>query len=167
MSENVALYPGTFDCVTHGHVNLIERCSRLFDRVVVAVAANSSKDPLFTLDERVEMLRQAISHLSNVEVEQFDCLTVDFARSHGIRCVIRGLRAVSDFEYELQMALMNQRIAPTIETVFLPPGLGFEFVSSSLTKEIVANHGDVSSIVPPHVAQMLREKLHGDDQDLQ
>jgi len=159
MSRKVALYPGTFDCLTYGHLNLIERCSRLFDRVIVAVAANTDKAPLFTVDERLGMLRKAVDGLPNVEVDQFDCLTVQYARRRGIHFIIRGLRAVSDFESELQMALMNQRLAPEIETVFLSPGLGHEFVSSSLTKEIVANGGDISTVVPPHVERELRKKL--------
>lgn len=159
MSEKTALYPGTFDCLTHGHLDLIERCSRLFDRLVVAVATNTAKVTLFTVEERLEMLREAVREWPSVEVDHFSGLTVEYARRRGCQFIIRGLRAVSDFESELQLALMNQRIAPDVETVFMTPSIEHVFISSSLTKDIIANDGDVSSLVPPHVEKRLREKL--------
>lgn len=161
MSRKIALYPGTFDCLTFGHLNLIERCSRLFDLVVVAVANNVSKVPLFTIEERLDMVRRAVKDWPNVEVDYFSGLTVEYAKKRGIQFIIRGLRAVSDFESELQLALMNQRIAPEIETVFMTPSIDHVFISSSLTKDIIANHGDVSSLVPPHVEKALFKKLEG------
>lgn len=159
MSQTVALYPGTFDCLTYGHLNLIERCSKLFDRTVVAVALNPSKQPLFTLEERLSMLREATAHLPGVEVTHFTGLTVHYARDHQIQFIIRGLRAVTDFESELQLALMNQRIAPDVETIFMTPTIGFVFVSSSLTKEIVFGGGDALTLVPPNVERELRRKM--------
>lgn len=159
MSESVALYPGTFDCLTYGHLNLIERAAKAFDRVVVAVALNPRKIPLFSVEERLEMLRVATKDLPNIEVDSFDGLTVHYAQSRGIKFMIRGLRAVTDFETELQMALMNQRVAPDVETIFMAPTIGFSFISSSLTKEIVSGNGDISSVVPPYVEERLRKKL--------
>jgi pantetheine-phosphate adenylyltransferase len=159
MLQKIALYPGSFDCLTFGHVDVIERSSRIFDRVIVAVAANIMKNPFFTLDERVEMLVEGISHLDNVSVDRLEGLTIDYARKNGIPCLIRGLRAVSDFEWELQLASANKRLAPEIETIFLASGLGFEFISSSMAKDIVANGGDVSPFVPPHVAAALQRKF--------
>lgn len=160
MSNTRALYPGTFDCLTYGHLNLIERCSKVYDELIVAVAENAAKEPLFSVEERVTMLEQAVAHLSNVRATSFIGLTVQYAREHSIHFIIRGLRAVSDFESELQLALMNQRIAPDVETIFMTPTIGFVFVSSSLTKEILRNGGDVSSVVPPHVEKRMREKLN-------
>ena len=160
MSDKTALYPGTFDCLTYGHLNLIERCARVFDHVIVAVAVNSGKKPLFTVEERLEMLREGVRSWPNVEVAYFEGLTVHYARSRGVNFIIRGLRAVTDFESELELALMNQRIAPDVETVFMTPTIGHVFVSSSLTKEILSGNGDVSSLVPPHVERELRRKLH-------
>ena len=158
-TERVALYPGTFDCLTYGHLDLIERCAGLFDRLIVAIAVNPAKVPLFTVEERLAMLRGAVHRWENVEVDHFTGLTVHYAQRRGVQFVIRGLRAVSDFESELQTALMNRRIAPDIETVFLAPSLSHVFVSSSLTKEIAAHQGDVSSLVPPHVAKELHRKI--------
>jgi pantetheine-phosphate adenylyltransferase len=159
MSKTAAVYPGTFDCLTYGHLNLIERCARLFDRLVVAVAKNPSKVPLFTVEERLTMLREATAHLPSVEIDHFTGLTVHYAERQGIQLIIRGLRAVTDFESELQLALMNQRMTSKVETVFMTPTIGHVFVSSSLTKEIIANDGDVSSLVPPHVERELRRKF--------
>lgn len=159
MPERIALYPGTFDALTFGHLNLIERCSRLFDHLVVAVAGNPRKHPLFSLQERLDMLHESVKDLPNVEIDHFEGLTVEYAKRRNIHCVIRGLRAVSDFEWELQMALMNQQLAAAIETVFMAPALQWVFVSSSLIKEIVANGGDVSSMVPAHVEKALCDKL--------
>jgi pantetheine-phosphate adenylyltransferase len=159
MSETVALYPGTFDCLTFGHIDLIERCARLFDHLIVAVAVNTDKRPVFSIDERLEMLRIATADMPNVEVTHFTGLTALNAQQRGIKFMIRGLRAVTDFEYELQMALMNQRLAPGVETIFMTPSIGHAFVSSSLTKEIVAGGADASSIIPPYVEERLRRKL--------
>jgi len=159
MPYRTALYPGTFDGLTYGHVNLIERCSRLYERLVVAVANNPQKRPLFTLEERLDMIRESVQHLPGVEVSHFSGLTVHYAKEQGIHCIIRGLRAVTDFEWELQMALMNQQLESGIETVFMTPGLNWGFVSSTLIKEIVANGGDVSAMVPPHVEKALLAKL--------
>ncbi|MBN1868422.1 pantetheine-phosphate adenylyltransferase [Candidatus Sumerlaeota bacterium] len=159
MSDKTALYPGTFDCLTYGHLNLIERCARVFDRLIVAVAVNSAKKPLFTLEERIEMLREAVKDWPNVEVAHFEGLTVHYAKAQGVRFIIRGLRAVTDFESELELALMNQRIAPEVETLFMTPTIGYVFVSSSLTKEVLSGGGNVSTLVPPHVERELRRKL--------
>ncbi|MFP4379617.1 MAG: pantetheine-phosphate adenylyltransferase [Candidatus Sumerlaeia bacterium] len=158
MPEITALYPGTFDCLTYGHLNLIERCAKRFTKLVVAVAANMQKSPVFTVEERMDMLREAVDHLPNVEIAEIEGLTTKFAESRDIQFVIRGLRAVTDFEYELQMALMNQRLAPDVETIFMAPTIGYVFISSSMTKEILANGGDISSMVPPHVEKRLRKK---------
>jgi len=159
MPGRIALYPGTFDCLTYGHLDVIQRCSRLFDRLVVAVALNPSKVPLFSVEERLEMLREATLDLHNIEVVYFGGLTVQYAHDHGIHCIIRGLRAVSDFESELQLALMNQRVDPAVETIFMTPSLNHVFISSSLTKEIITHDGDVSTLVPPHVERELRKRL--------
>ena len=161
MPNRTAMYPGTFDGLTYGHVNLIERCSRLYERLIVAVANNPQKKPMFTLEERLDMIREAVKEWPNVEVDHFSGLTVHYARQQGIHCVIRGLRAVTDFEWELQMALMNQQLDDDVETVFMAPGLNWVFVSSTLIKEIVANGGDVSAMVPPHVEKALCAKLKG------
>lgn len=157
--SRACLYPGTFDCLTYGHMNLIERCSRLFRQVVVGVAFNAQKAPLFTLEERLDMLREAVRDFENVEVTAFEGLTVQYARERGLQVVIRGLRAVTDFESELQMALMNQRLEPDVETMFMTPDIDHMFVSSSLTKDILINGGDISTLVPPHVESGLRKKL--------
>ena len=153
------MYPGSFDCLTYGHISLIERCSNLFGSVLVAVLANPGKEPMFSIDERLDMICEATKDFANVQCESFSGLTVECARQRNIRLIIRGLRVVSDFESELQLALMNKRIAPEVETIFLPPGVGHEFVSSSLTKEIVQNGGDASSLVPAYVEQAMREKF--------
>ncbi len=150
-----AVYPGSFDPVTLGHVDLIERGSRLFDRLVVAVAANPTKSPLFSETERLEMVREVTAHLSNVEVRQFDGLMVDFARSNGAKVVLRGLRALLDFEYELDMALTNRRLAPEIETVFLMPSQEYTFLRSSLVKNVAKLGGDLKSFVPEAVIERL------------
>jgi pantetheine-phosphate adenylyltransferase len=154
-----ALYPGTFDILTHGHVDIIRRAAGLFARLIVAVAENESKTPLFTPDERMQMLRESIGDLSNVEITQLQGLTVEFAQRAGARVIVRGLRAVSDFEYELMMALMNGQLAPEIETVFLPAASGQIFLSSSLVREVGTLGGDIDTFVPEPVAKLLREKL--------
>ena len=159
MSARVAIYPGSFDPVTKGHEDLIRRSLAFVDRVVVAVAVNVSKQPLFTLAERVALIKQTVQ-LPAVSVESFDGLLVDFARKIGATVIVRGLRAVSDFEYEFQMALMNRTLAPTLETVFLVPAFDLTYLSSSLVREVARFGGDVSSLVHPVVQQALKQKLH-------
>ena len=154
-----ALYPGTFDPPTNGHVDLIQRGSRLFDHLVVAVLNNPGKNPLFTVAERVEMLQESTGALSNVSVATFDGLMVEFARQQGASAVLRGIRAISDYEYEFQMALMNRRLAPEIETVFLQPAGRYSFVSSRMLKEVFSFGGDVTGLVPPNVLRRLRGRM--------
>lgn len=153
-----AMYPGTFDPITLGHEDLVRRACRIFDRVVVAIAANPSKEPLFTLDERVELARASISDLANVEVSGYDGLTVDFARDNGLGVIMRGLRAVSDFEYEFQLANMNRHLAVEVETAFLTPNENYNFISSSLVREICTMGGDISEFVSPIVNAALIER---------
>jgi pantetheine-phosphate adenylyltransferase len=154
-----ALYPGTFDPPTNGHVDLIQRGSRLFDHLTVAVLNNPGKNPLFTVAERVEMLQEATRALSNVSVATFNGLMVEFAHQHGASAVLRGIRAISDYEYEFQMALMNRRLAPDIETVFLQPAGRYSFVSSRMLKEVFSIGGDVTGLVPPNVLKRLRDRM--------
>ena len=154
-----ALYPGTFDPPTNGHVDLIQRGAKLFDHLVVAVLNNPGKNPFFTVEERVEMLRESITGLSNVSVATFDGLMVDFARQQGASAVLRGIRAISDYEYEFQMALMNRRLAPEIETVFLQPAGRYSFVSSRMLKEVFSFGGEVTGLVPPNVLKRLRSRF--------
>ncbi|QIZ78348.1 pantetheine-phosphate adenylyltransferase [Ferrimonas lipolytica] len=154
-----AIYPGTFDPVTNGHLDLITRASKMFDQVIVGIAASPSKQPLFTLEERVQLLEQACSELNNITVVGFSGLLVDFAKQHDARVLVRGLRAVSDFEYEFQLANMNRRLDPNLESVFLTPAEEFSFISSSLVKEVARHGGDVSQFVPTHVEQQLLKKL--------
>ena len=153
-----AMYPGTFDPITLGHEDLVRRASMLFDRVVVAIAANPSKEPMFTLEERVELARASLSDLDNVEVSGYDGLTVDFARQHGLRVILRGLRAVSDFEYEFQLANMNRHLAEDVETAFLTPKETYNFISSSLVREICSMGGDISEFVSPIVNEALNRR---------
>jgi len=158
--ERVAIYPGSFDPPTYGHVDLIERALHIFDRLIVAVARNTEKKCLFTADERVHLLKEATSHVERVEVDSFDSLTVEYAKSRGAIAIVRGLRAVSDFEYEFQMALMNRKLAPAIETIYLMPNDAHIFLSSSLIKEIAMFGGrDLSDFVPPAVERKLIEKF--------
>jgi pantetheine-phosphate adenylyltransferase len=154
-----ALYPGTFDPPTNGHVDLIQRGAKLFGHVVVAVLNNPDKNPLFSVEERIEMLQESTSTLTNVSVAAFDGLMVDFARQQGASAVLRGIRAISDYEYEFQMALMNRRLAPEIETVFLQPAGRYSFVSSRMLKEVFSFGGDVSGLVPPNVLRRLRGRI--------
>lgn len=154
-----AVYPGTFDILTHGHLDIIRRAAGLFDRLMVAVAGNMSKEPLFTVEERIEMLRESVSDLPSVEVCQYDGLTIDFAKHQGASVIVRGLRAVSDFEYELMMSLMNKQLAPGIETIFLVASSDQIFISSSLVKEVCRLKGDITAFVPSPVAERLMEKL--------
>ena len=154
-----AIYPGTFDPITKGHTDLIERAARLFDQVLVALAASPGKAPSFSLDERLEMARTVLAHLNNVEVCGFDGLLVNFAQAHGVNVIIRGLRAVSDFEYEFQLASMNRKLAPGIETLFLTPAEQYAYISSSLVREIAALGGDVSPFVHEKIMAELIRKL--------
>ncbi len=156
-----ALYPGTFDPPTNGHIDLIQRGARLFEHLTVAILNNPVKNPLFTVDERVEMLRESTSALDNVSVATFDGMMVDFARELGATAVLRGIRAISDYEHEFQMALMNRRMAPDIETVFLQPAGRYSFVSSRMVKEVVSFGGDVAGLVPPNVLTRLRGRIGG------
>ena len=155
----IAIVPGSFDPVTNGHVDIIERASRLFRTVHVAVADNSAKRATFTRSERVAMITQACGHLTNVTVGWFDGLLVEYARAIGARAIVRGLRAVSDFEYELQMAHTNTCLAPEVETVFMPTRADYSFLSSSIVKEIARLGGSVEGLVPDGVRQQLRDKL--------
>jgi pantetheine-phosphate adenylyltransferase len=159
MRTNTVIYPGTFDPMTNGHVDLAERASRLFDRVVVAIAHSEKKTPLFTLAQRVELCETSLAHLDNVEVTGFSNLLTDFAKSQGARCVLRGLRAVADFEYEFQLANMNRAIYPEFESIFLTPSEHLSFISSSLVREIASLKGDVTPFVPPQVAAALAERF--------
>ena len=154
-----ALYPGTFDPPTNGHIDLVQRGSKLFEHLTVAILRNPVKNPLFTVEERVEMLREATGALGNVSVATFDGLMVDFARRLGATAVLRGIRAISDYEHEFQMALMNRRLAPEIETVFLQPAGRYSFVSSRMLKEVFSFGGDVSGLVPPNVLRRLRGRI--------
>ena len=156
--KRIAVYPGTFDPVTKGHMDLVERSLRMFDRVIVAIAENPKKTPLFSLQERIDMFRKAIGRRSNVMIEGFDCLLVDYMKEKKAVGLIRGLRAVSDFEYEMQMALMNRRLDEDIETVFLMPSEEYSFITSTIVKEAASYGGDVSSLVPKIVVQRLKKK---------
>lgn len=154
-----AIYPGTFDPVTNGHSDLIHRAAQLFDHVIVAVAANTSKAPAFSLDERVEMVHTVVGGISKVEICGFDSLLVHFVAARGAQVILRGLRAVSDFEYEFQLAGMNRKLAPGIETLFLMPAEQYAYISSSLVREIARLGGDVSEFVHPHVKTALQERM--------
>jgi pantetheine-phosphate adenylyltransferase len=157
----IGIYPGTFDPLTSGHLDLIERGSHLVDKLIVSVLANEAKQPLFSVTERTEMLREATAHFDNVEVDSFDGLLVEYGAARGATLLLRGIRAVSDYEYELQMALMNRRLNPKIETVFLMAGESYSFLSSRLVKEVIRLGGDVKDMVPPNVEERLRARLLG------
>ena len=154
----IALCPGSFDPPTNGHVDVVERAGRLFERVVVAVVVNPAKRPLFSAEERVDLLRAAVAHVDNADVASFDGLLVDFARARGVAVVLKGLRAVSDFDYELQMAEMNAAIAPEIDTMFLTAKPSWAFLSSSLVKEVARYGGPIDAFVPAEVARALRSR---------
>ncbi len=155
----VALYPGTFDPPTYGHLDVIRRAASLFDKVIVGVSVNPRKAPTFTVPERVEMLRELCQSMGNVTVEVVPGLVVEYARASGANVIVRGLRAVTDFEYELQMASTNRALAPEIETVFFTPAPEYHYLSSSTVSDIASFHGDVSPFVPPEVERRLRERL--------
>jgi pantetheine-phosphate adenylyltransferase len=157
--SHTAVYPGTFDPITSGHQDLARRASRLFDRVILAVADSRAKKPFFTLDERVEMAREVLKDLNNIEVVGFSGLLMKFVQDRGARVVVRGLRAVSDFEYEFQLAGMNRGMYPDVETVFLTPGEQFMFISATIVREISVLGGDTTKFVPSFVAERLRVKI--------
>jgi pantetheine-phosphate adenylyltransferase len=152
------MYPGTFDPITLGHEDLVRRACRIFDHVVVAIAANPSKEPMFSLEERVELARASMTDINNIEVSGYEGLTVDFARDNGLGVIMRGLRAVSDFEYEFQLANMNRHLADDVETAFLTPNENYNFISSSLVREICSMGGDISEFVSPVVNDALIER---------
>jgi pantetheine-phosphate adenylyltransferase len=159
MKTSIAIYPGSFDPVTNGHLDLIERGEKMFDLVIVAVLNNAEKQPLFSVPERVEMLREVTQKWSGVEVDVFHGLLVDYARKRGAGVILRGIRAISDYEFELQMALMNRKLEPRLETVFMLPGESFSYLSSKLVREIAQLGGSLKDLVPPEVEQRLRAKV--------
>jgi len=153
------VYPGTFDPITNGHIDLIERASKLFDRIIVSIASSKKKSPLFTIEERISLATECLKHLPNVEIKGFDYLLVNFVKDCGADAVMRGLRAVSDFEYEFQLANMNRALSPDVESIFLTPAEKFSYISSSLVREISSLQGDVTKFVPPNVADALVKKF--------
>jgi len=159
LSRVRAIYPGSFDPLTNGHLDLIERGSKIFGELVVAILRNSEKNPLFTVEERLEMLRHETSRFGNVQVSTFDGLLVEFCRLQQAQAVLRGIRAISDYEYELQMALMNRRLEPGIETVFMMPAETYSYVSSRLVKEVFRLGGNVTGLIPQHVEERLRKRF--------
>jgi pantetheine-phosphate adenylyltransferase len=161
MKRVKAIYPGSFDPLTNGHLDLIERGSKIFDELVVAILRNSEKAPLFSVEERMEMLKDTTSHLANVSVDTFEGLLVDYVAKQNARAVLRGIRAISDYEYELQMALMNRNLSPNIETVFMMPADTYSYLSSRLVKEVFQLGGSVRGLVPQMVEERLREKVNG------
>ena len=158
--KKIAVYPGTFDPITNGHSDLVVRAARMFDRIILAIAENSEKSPLFPLPERIALAGTALGQMKNVEVVGFSGLLIDFAREAGAGVILRGLRAVSDFEYEFQLASMNRRLEPKLETVFLAPAENYTFVSASLVKEIARHGGDVSAFVHAEIFQALKDKFN-------
>jgi pantetheine-phosphate adenylyltransferase len=160
-TERVAIYPGSFDPLTNGHVDIILRGARLFDRIIVAILVNAEKHPLFTMSERIDIARDVFRTQSNVEVDTFDGLLVDYVAQKRANVIVRGLRAISDYEFEYQMALMNRRLRPEIETVFMMPAEQYTYISSRLIKEVVALGGEVKGLVPDVVEHRLREKHAG------
>jgi pantetheine-phosphate adenylyltransferase len=155
----IAIYPGSFDPITNGHLDILERAMKLFDRVIVTIARNSAKQPLFTEEERLAMIKEAVRPYKQVEVDSFDCLLVDYARKKRATAIVRGLRAISDFEYELQMALMNRRLNHRVVTVFLMPNEKYTYLNSSIVREIARHQGNVKDFVPANVYRKLREKM--------
>jgi pantetheine-phosphate adenylyltransferase len=159
MKADAIVYPGTFDPITNGHVDVVERAARLFDRVIVSIARSEKKKPLFSLDERVSLAEQSLSHLDNVQVSGFDILLTDFVQRQGACGVLRGLRAVADFEYEFQLANMNRAMHPEFESIFLTPSEHLSYISSSLVREIASLGGNISGFVPTPVARALQERF--------
>ncbi|HTW32752.1 MAG TPA: pantetheine-phosphate adenylyltransferase [Candidatus Sulfotelmatobacter sp.] len=159
MNKGRAIYPGSFDPPTNGHLDLIERGSKIFEELVVAILRNSEKVPMFSVGERLEMLKQLTAEMGNVRIDTFDGLMVEYAKSMDAMCVLRGIRAISDYEYELQMALMNRKLEPTLETVFMMPADKYSYVSSRLVREVAQAGGPVKGLVPEVVEHKLREKL--------
>jgi pantetheine-phosphate adenylyltransferase len=159
MKTSVAIYPGSFDPVTNGHLDLIMRGEKMFDHLIVAVLKNVEKEPLFTVPERVEMLREVTSQWPAVEVDVFQGLLVDYARKRGAAVILRGIRAISDYEYELQMALMNRKLEPRLETVFMLPGESYSYLSAKLVREIAQLGGPLTGLVPPTVEERIRSKV--------
>ena len=157
--NRIAVYPGSFDPVTYGHLDIIMRAAKLADKLVIGVLKNSAKTPLFSLDERVNMLKAVTKEFGNVEVESFDGLLIDFARQKNAIMIVRGLRAVTDFEYELQLSQTNRALCKDIDTIFLTTNLKYSYLSSSMAKEIASYNGDVSGFVPPWIAEKMKEKL--------
>jgi pantetheine-phosphate adenylyltransferase len=157
-SGHVAIYPGSFDPITNGHLDLVERGSKLFDRLIVAILSNDAKRPLFSVEERMEMLGEVVSRFPNVEVDCFEGLLVDYASRKGATVILRGIRAISDYEFELQMALMNRRLRPSIETIFMMSGEAYSYISSRLVKEVFGLGGNISGLVPPTVEARLRKR---------
>lgn len=155
----VALYPGSFDPITSGHLDVIERGSKMFSRVIVAILQNEAKQPLFTVPERMDMLRRSLAGFSGVEIDTFQGLLADYAMAKGARVILRGIRAISDYEYELQMALMNRRLQPGLETIFLPAAEHFSFISSKLVKEVISLGGNIAGLVPPLVEAQLVQRI--------
>jgi pantetheine-phosphate adenylyltransferase len=155
------IYPGSFDPLTNGHLDVVQRAAKLFDRVIVAVAKNDSKNPLFTLQERQGLVAKCVKHMPNVEVDSFDGLLVEYVEARSAQAIIRGLRAVSDFEFEFQLALMNRKLNERVETIFMMPKDTYTFLSSRIVKEIARLGGNVSSFVPPLVEALLKERLRG------
>ena len=158
-----AVYPGTFDPITKGHLDVINRAQKLFSKIVILVAHHNEKNPLFTVEDRRKMIKESVRGMKNVRVDSYDGLLVDYAKKKNIRVVIRGLRAISDFEYEFQMALMNRKLSPEVETIFLVPHESFTYLSSSLIKEIIEVGGDISHFVPPVVNKFLKKRLEKKD----
>jgi pantetheine-phosphate adenylyltransferase len=159
MKTSVAIYPGSFDPVTNGHLDLIERGQKMFDRLIVAVLKNLEKEPLFTVAERVDMLREVTHRWDSVEIDVFEGLLVDYARKRNAGVILRGIRAISDYEYELQMALMNRKLEPGLETVFMLPAESYSYLSSKVVREIAQLGGPLTGLVPPVVEQRLRSKV--------
>ena len=158
IDKKIAIYPGTFDPITNGHIDLIQRAAKMFDEVIVAIATSSKKNPRFTLEQRIDMAEKVLADCNNVRVKGFQVLLVDFAKQENARILIRGLRAISDFEYEFQLASMNRNLAPDIESLFLMPADEYSFISSSLVKEVASLGGDISNFVHPLVNKALKTK---------
>ena len=159
LSGAIAIYPGSFDPITSGHLDVIERGSKMFTKVIVAILQNEAKQPLFSVSERMEMLRESLGEFNGVEVDTFQGLLADYAMAKGARVILRGIRAISDYEYELQMALMNRRLQPGLETIFLPASETFSFISSKMVKEVISLGGNISGLVPPLVEDRLKRRI--------